>query len=33
MVPQNDQKLKSEVHVKLMEEDDDVRNIWHNWEA
>ena len=39
MVPQNYQKLESEEHIKLMEklidimeEDDDVQNIWHNWE-
>ena len=39
MVPQNYQKLDSEEHVKLMEklidimeDDDDVQNIWHNWE-
>ena len=39
MVPQNYQKLESEEHVKLMEklidimeEDDDVQNVWHNWE-
>ena len=39
MVPQNYQKLESEDHVKLMEklieimeDDDDVQNIWHNWE-
>ena len=39
MVPQNYQKLESEEHVKLMEklidimeDDDDVQNIWHNWE-
>ena len=39
MVPQNYQKLESEEHIKLMEklieimeDDDDVQNIWHNWE-
>ena len=39
MVPQNYQKLENEDQVKLMvmlidimEEDDDVQNIWHNWE-
>ena len=39
MVPQNYQKLESEEHIKLMEkmidimeEDDDVQNVWHNWE-
>ena len=39
MVPQNYQKLESEDHVKLMEklieimeDDDDVQNVWHNWE-
>ena len=39
MVPQNYQKLESPGHVTLMEklidimeEDDDVQNIWHNWE-
>jgi hypothetical protein len=39
LVPQNYQKLESEEHVKLMkklidimEDDDDVQNIWHNWE-
>ena len=39
MVPQNYQKLDNEAHVKLMEklidimeDDDDVQNIWHNWE-
>ena len=38
MVPQNYQKLESEEHIKLMEklidimeEDDDVQNVWHNW--
>ena len=36
---QNYQKLESEDHVKLMEklidimeDDDDVQNVWHNWE-
>ena len=39
MVPQNYQTLDNEEHVKLMEklidimeEDDDVQNVWHNWE-
>ena len=39
MVPQNYQKLESEDHVKLMEklidimeDDDDVQNVWHNWD-
>ena len=39
MVPQNYQKLDNEEHSKLMEklidimeEDDDVQNVWHNWE-
>ena len=39
MVPQNYQKLENEEHVKMMEklidimeDDDDVQNIWHNWE-
>ena len=39
MVPQNYQKLESEEHIKLMEkmieimeDDDDVQNVWHNWE-
>ena len=39
MVPQNYQKLDNEEHIKLMEklidimeDDDDVQNIWHNWE-
>ncbi len=39
MVPQNYQKLDNEEHVKLMEklidimeDDDDVQNVWHNWE-
>ena len=39
MVPQNYQKLDNEEQIKLMEklidimeEDDDVQNIWHNWE-
>ena len=39
MVPQNYQKLESEDQVKLMEklievmeDDDDVQNVWHNWE-
>jgi transcriptional/translational regulatory protein YebC/TACO1 len=39
MVPQNYQKLDNEDQVKLMEklidameDDDDVQNVWHNWE-
>jgi len=39
MVPQNYQKLESEEHIALMEklldimeDDDDVQNVWHNWE-
>ena len=39
MVPQNYQKLETEEQVSLMEklldimeEDDDVQNVWHNWE-
>ena len=39
MVPQNYQKLENEEHIKLMEkmieimeDDDDVQNVWHNWE-
>ena len=39
MVPQNYQKLESEEHIKLMEkmieimeDDDDVQNVWHNWD-
>ena len=39
MVPQNYQKLDNEEHIKLMEklidimeEDDDVQNVWHNWD-
>ena len=39
MVPQNYQKLETEEHIKLMEklidimeDDDDVQNLWHNWE-
>ena len=39
MVPQNYQKLESEEHITLMEklldimeDDDDVQNVWHNWE-
>ena len=39
MVPQNYQKLESEEHIKMMEkmieimeDDDDVQNVWHNWE-
>ena len=39
MVPQNYQKLESEEQAVLMqklidtmEDDDDVQNVWHNWE-
>ena len=39
MVPQNYQKLESEEQISLMEklldimeEDDDVQNVWHNWD-
>ncbi len=39
MVPQNYQKLDSEEQIRLMEklieimeDDDDVQNIWHNWD-
>ena len=39
MVPQNYQTLDNPEHVILMEklidimeDDDDVQNIWHNWE-
>ena len=39
MVPQNYQKLESEEQIKMMEklidameDDDDVQNVWHNWE-
>ena len=39
MVPQNYQKLDNPDHVTLMEklidimeDDDDVQNVWHNWE-
>ena len=39
MVPQNYQKLENDEQVKLMEkmieimeDDDDVQNVWHNWE-
>ena len=39
MVPQNYQKLDNEEHIKLMEklidimeDDDDVQNVWHNWD-
>ena len=39
MVPQNYQKLENEEQIALMEklidimeDDDDVQNIWHNWE-
>ncbi len=39
MVPQNYTKVTGEENLKLMnklidsmEDDDDVQNIWHNWE-
>ncbi|MBQ6840388.1 MAG: YebC/PmpR family DNA-binding transcriptional regulator [Oscillospiraceae bacterium] len=39
MVPQNYQKLESEEQITLMEklidimeDDDDVQNVWHNWD-
>ena len=39
MVPQNYQKLENEEQISLMEklldimeDDDDVQNVWHNWE-
>ena len=39
MVPQNYQKLESEEDIKCMEklldaleDDDDVQNVWHNWD-
>ena len=39
MVPQNYQKLENEEQAKqmeklidAMEDDDDVQNVWHNWE-
>ncbi len=39
MVPQNYQKLEDEADIKnmekmldFMEDDDDVQNVWHNWE-
>ena len=39
MVPQNYQKLENEEQIALMEklldimeDDDDVQNVWHNWE-
>ncbi len=39
MVPQNYQKLESEEQatmmqklIDIMEDDDDVQNVWHNWE-
>ena len=39
MVPQNYQKLESEEQIKqmeklidTMEDDDDVQNVWHNWD-
>ena len=38
-IPQNYQKLENEEQISLMEklldimeEDDDVQNVWHNWE-
>ena len=40
MVPQNYQKLDNEEQavqmqklIDAMEDDDDVQNVWHNWEA
>ena len=39
MVPQNYQKLEKEEDIKnmeklldMMEDDDDVQNVWHNWD-
>ena len=38
MVPQNYQPLSEELGVQMqklidaMEDDDDVQNVWHNWE-
>ena len=39
MVPQNYQKLDNEDQIKMMEklidameDDNDVQNVWHNWE-
>ena len=39
MVPQNYQKLESEDDIKnmeklidMLEDDDDVQNVWHNWD-
>ena len=39
MVPQNYQKLTDPDQIKnmekmldIMEDDDDVQNVWHNWE-
>ena len=39
MVPQNYQKLDTEEQISnmeklidAMEDDDDVQNVWHNWE-
>jgi len=39
MVPQNYQKLDNADDIKnmekmldIMEDDDDVQNVWHNWE-
>ena len=39
MIPQNTVKITDEENVKkfqklldMLEEDDDVQNVWHNWE-
>jgi len=39
MVPQNDIKLSDEGDIKnmtklidMLEDNDDVQNVWHNWE-
>ena len=39
MVPQNYAEVSGEENIKLleklldsMEEDDDVQNVWHNWD-
>ena len=39
MVPQNYQKLEKEDDIKnmtklldMLDDDDDVQNVWHNWE-
>jgi len=39
MVPQNYQKVEGEENItnlqkmlEIMEDDDDVQNVWHNWE-